>query len=59
MRLVALIGLVGVAMALATPARADRNALWSIISGQCAPHAAAGEAPRPCLVYDGAAGVTR
>ena len=58
MRLVALIGLVGVALALSTPARADRNALWNIISGQCAPHAAAGEAPKPCLVYDAPAGVT-
>jgi CDP-diacylglycerol pyrophosphatase len=29
-------------------ARGDPNALWRIVHGQCAPHAEAGEGPRPC-----------
>jgi CDP-diacylglycerol pyrophosphatase len=34
------------------PARADRLALWTIVHGQCAPHAEAGQGPAPCERID-------
>jgi len=37
------------ALCLATPARADRNALWSLVHCQCVPRQLAGEVPpKPC-----------
>jgi CDP-diacylglycerol pyrophosphatase len=45
-----------VALSCAAPAWADRNALWTIVHGQCVPHALAGEAPKPCERVDLAAG---
>jgi CDP-diacylglycerol pyrophosphatase len=41
-----------VSLALATPALADRLALWNIVRGQCAPHAEAGQGPAPCERVD-------
>jgi len=34
------------------PARADRLALWTIVHGQCAAHAEAGQGPAPCERVD-------
>jgi CDP-diacylglycerol pyrophosphatase len=39
-------------MGLASPAHADRMALWTIVHGQCVPHQAAGEPPKPCDTLD-------
>jgi CDP-diacylglycerol pyrophosphatase len=36
----------------ATPAHADRMALWNIVHGQCVPHAEAGQPPKPCDSID-------
>lgn len=36
----------------AQPARADRLALWTIVHGQCAAHAEAGQGPAPCERID-------
>jgi CDP-diacylglycerol pyrophosphatase len=41
-----------VAAFAAQPARADRLALWTIVHGQCVPHAAAGQGPAPCERVD-------
>lgn len=41
----------------AVPARADRMALWNIVHGQCEPHLAAGQGPKPCVDVDEADGV--
>jgi len=47
-------GIVGLAFTSAvlvlasTLAHADRMALWNIVHEQCVPHAAAGQAPKPC-----------
>ena len=41
-----------VALLAASPARADRMALWTIVHGQCAPHMAAGHGPKPCERID-------
>jgi CDP-diacylglycerol pyrophosphatase len=43
----------------APPARADRLALWTIVHGQCAPHAEAGQGPAPCERIDLAHGEDR
>ena len=40
----------------AAPARADRLALWTIVHGQCALHAEAGQGPAPCERIDLARG---
>jgi CDP-diacylglycerol pyrophosphatase len=47
-----LIAAVLVSLAAAAPAHADRMALWTIVHGQCVPHVAAGEGPKPCERVD-------
>jgi len=42
---------------IASPAHADRMALWTIVHDQCVPHLSAGEAPKPCDEVDLSAGV--
>jgi CDP-diacylglycerol pyrophosphatase len=42
--------------ALASPALADPDALWSIVNGQCAPNQQAKHEPSPCLSVDLAGG---
>ncbi len=45
------------ALWLAAPAHADRDALWSLVHGQCVPHQQAGEVPpKPCDEVDLTAG---
>jgi CDP-diacylglycerol pyrophosphatase len=44
--------LLALAAFAAPPARADRLALWTIVHGQCAPHAEAGRGPAPCERID-------
>lgn len=43
----------------ASPARADRMALWTIVHGQCAPHIVAGQGPKPCERVDLSQGEAR
>jgi CDP-diacylglycerol pyrophosphatase len=38
--------------AINAPARADPNALWRIVHGECVPHVEAGLGPRPCERVD-------
>jgi CDP-diacylglycerol pyrophosphatase len=38
--------------ALAEPARADPNALWNIVHGQCVPDEQARQSPAPCAAVD-------
>ena len=52
------LSLLVVSLALtAAPAQADRMALWNIVHGQCEPHFAAGQGPKPCVDVDAADGV--
>jgi CDP-diacylglycerol pyrophosphatase len=51
-----LAALFAIAACAAGPARADRLALWTIVHGQCAPHAEAGQGPAPCARIDLARG---
>jgi CDP-diacylglycerol pyrophosphatase len=51
-----LAALIAVAACAAGPARADRLALWTIVHGQCAAHAEAGQGPAPCERIDLARG---
>src|SRR6516165_6464782 len=44
-------------LALPEPARADPNALWNIVHGQCVPHFEAGDGPKPCEEVDLEGGV--
>ena len=39
-------------LAVEAPARADPNALWRIVHGECVPHDEAGEGPSPCETVD-------
>jgi CDP-diacylglycerol pyrophosphatase len=39
-------------LATNAPARADPNALWRIVHGECVPHVEAGLGPRPCERVD-------
>jgi CDP-diacylglycerol pyrophosphatase len=50
----AVLSLIFWAWLLATnaPARADPNALWRIVHGECVPHVEAGLGPRPCERVD-------
>src|ERR1700739_2998866 len=52
----ALFAAVLLSLAAASPARADRMALWTIVHGQCVPHVVAGEGPKPCERVDLAGG---
>jgi len=45
-----------VALALASPALADPDALWNLVSGQCVPSQQAKHDPSPCLMVDLAGG---
>jgi CDP-diacylglycerol pyrophosphatase len=48
------------AMALSgAPARADPNALWRIVHGECVPHVEAGLGPKPCERLDLQGGVAQ
>jgi len=46
------VAILALAAFAAPPARADRLALWTIVHGQCAPHAEAGQGPAPCERID-------
>jgi CDP-diacylglycerol pyrophosphatase len=46
-------------LAFASPARADPNALWRIVHGECVPHMNAGLGPKPCERVDLDGGVER
>jgi CDP-diacylglycerol pyrophosphatase len=46
-------------LAFASPARADPNALWRIVHGECVPHMDAGLGPKPCERVDLDGGVER
>ncbi|HEY1942439.1 MAG TPA: CDP-diacylglycerol diphosphatase [Roseiarcus sp.] len=48
----ALFAAVLLSLAAASPARADRMALWTIVHGQCVPHVEAGQGPKPCERVD-------
>jgi CDP-diacylglycerol pyrophosphatase len=52
----ALFATVLLSLAAASPARADRMALWTIVHGQCEPHVEAGQGPKPCERVDLAEG---
>jgi CDP-diacylglycerol pyrophosphatase len=52
----ALFATVLLSLAAASPARADRMALWTIVHGQCEPHLEAGQGPKPCERVDLAEG---
>ena len=39
-------------LAINAPARADPNALWRIVHGECVPHMEAGSGPKPCERVD-------
>ena len=45
--------------AFASPARADPNALWRIVHGECVPHVEAGLGPKPCERVDLDGGVAQ
>jgi CDP-diacylglycerol pyrophosphatase len=46
------LALLAAALFAASPACADRMALWNIVHGQCAPHKVAGLGPKPCERID-------
>ena len=48
----AMLAAVAFALLAAAPAHADRLALWTIVHGQCAAHAEAGQGPGPCERVD-------
>ncbi len=55
----AVVAAVLLSLAAASPARADRMALWNIVHGQCEPHEEAGQGAKPCERIDLAEGESK